>query len=139
MINQIVNYLRLNPRNKIIISESEIDGVKYFDVGLEFAKVLIDFPPSKHFALKANMELGKLLDGAGFNFKDHTPALAIKNIGVLLESELKIDFLSLLNTHSREKALFLKWDGEILGDDLYFLSRNKGNNINIENLSHIII
>ena len=64
---------------------------------------------------------------------------ALSNIGILIEPELKQDLTRLMEKHSNGNVLFIKWDGEIDQDNLYFLSKEKGIKINIKNLSQILI
>jgi hypothetical protein len=65
--------------------------------------------------------------------------LAISNIGILLEPELKQDFNRFLEKHSNSNILFVKWDGEFDQENLYFLSKENGFKIDIKNLSHIAL
>jgi hypothetical protein len=65
--------------------------------------------------------------------------LSIENIGVLFEPELKLDFASLLDSYSQNNVLFVKWEGEIDAENIYFLTKEKGIKKNIKNLSHIVI
>lgn len=140
MTNNIESYLQLNPRNKLIISRDEIAGINYLDVGVKFSQILSEIPLEKHFAMNAKLELERLLDEATSTYENlHLSVLALKNPGILLEPDLKLDFPSLLDRYSKENALFLKWDGEVDGGKLYFLSREKGVKINIKNLSHLIV
>jgi hypothetical protein len=57
----------------------------------------------------------------------------------LFEPELKVDFNNLLEKYSNTNALFVKWEGVIDNENLYFLSKEKGIKININKLSHIAI
>ncbi len=140
MNNQIESYLQLNPRNKIIISKGEVVDVKYLDVGSEFSEILMEITTEKHFALKAKIALESLLEKSTGPYENKSySVLALKNLGILFEPDLKLDFLSLLDRQSKENALILKWDGEVDSGKLYFLSREKGVKINIKNLSHLII
>jgi len=52
---------------------------------------------------------------------------------------LKLDFFAILDKYSRSNLLFIKWEGEIDEENLYFLSKIKGEKINIKNLSYIAI
>ena len=89
--------------------------------------------------MRAKEVLGNIFDS---NLSDSDilgKHLAIQNLGVLFEPELKIDFLSLIDKYSSTNALFIQWDGEIENNTLYFLSKQKGQKINIKNLSHIAV
>jgi len=65
--------------------------------------------------------------------------IAIRNCGILLQKELKIDFISFLNSHSKNQLLIIYWEGEIENDKLYFLSKVDGAEIDISGLSYQII
>ena len=65
--------------------------------------------------------------------------VAISNPGILFEPELKIDFGQFLRNRSANNTLFIKWEGDIDSDWIYFLSREKGIKTSIRNLSYIAI
>jgi len=64
---------------------------------------------------------------------------AITNLGILFEKTLKFDFIHFLDAHSKNQTLFIYWEGEVDKNKLYFLSKNKGLQFDITNISHITL
>lgn len=89
--------------------------------------------------MKVTSELDKILNDSLINHSNYGRMIAISNIGILLEPNLKQDLRVILEKYSNNNTLFVKWDGEIEGDYLYFLSKEKGIKISIHELSHIAI
>lgn len=139
MKSTVRNYLNANPRNKLIIGRNYYSDLSYLNLGLEFAQVLSSASTNRHFPLKAKTLLDELLDSSVRTTSEAENTLAIENIGILFEPDLKVDFHALIDQHSKHNAIFLKWDGEIENDNLYFLTIENGLKINIKDISHIII
>jgi len=89
--------------------------------------------------MRVSSELDRILNAAISNHDLFGKYLSIENLGILFEPELKIDFNRLLDSYSQNNALFVKWDGEIDSENIYFLTKENGIKINIKNVSHIAI
>jgi hypothetical protein len=89
--------------------------------------------------MRVSSELDRILHAAISNHDLFGKYLSIENLGVLFEPELKIDFNRLLDSYSQNNALFVKWDGEIDAESIYFLTKENGIKINIKNVSHIAL
>ncbi len=139
MEDYIFNYINNQTRNKIIVLKNNFLELDFVDVGLVLSKCLHDFTSDEKIAVKTHLFLEEKLD---YSIKVHSKYgkyLAIKNLGILFEKELKLNFCSILDKYSRSNLLFIKWEGEIDEENLYFLSKIKGEKINIKNLSYIAI
>lgn len=137
-MDRIAQFIKIKPRNRLVIVNDDSVDVKYMDIGNKLSKQLrceID----KNISLKALMALDKILELNLKYSEDLGNFLAIKNIGILLENDLKIDFRMILEKYSRDTTLIVKWEGEIEPSSLYFLSKEKGIRINLTGISHIII
>ncbi len=139
MRNNILTYLQGSSRNKLIISFEEIPGIHYLNIG----EVLSEFLNSRNVVswnpLKIKDDLHKILAESIEQNSEFGKILSIKNVGILLEGELQIDFTHFLEQYSLHTPLFLIWNGEYDENTLYFLSKEKGKKISIKNLSFIII
>ena len=136
---EITTYLNSQSRNKVIFHSSPIDNVDSNDIGRLLAESIKGIKDDKRLSLKTSIILDEIFDTSEVTHQDLGRILAIKNFGIIFESELKLDFLHLLDKYSRTNALFIQWEGEIENNTLYFLSKQKGQKINIKNLSHIAI
>jgi len=136
-LERINSYIKTNPRNKIIIYYEEVQFSNVVDVGKTFARILQNIKVNKHFALKAKDKLYQFLTNTIINHSDFGEVIAIKNLGILFEKELNIDFIKLVDDFSKNNCLFINWEGDYEHGKLYFLNKNSGIEINIEHLSHI--
>lgn len=135
--NTILNFIKSTARNKLIIHKEKLPGIVSINLGFVFSKEIKSIPPQKHFGLIAKEKLNNLLYGHIHRHEILGEYLAIENIGILFEPQLKIDLLSFLEYHSKNTSLFLMWPGDIEGDQLYFLTRQNGIEINLKNISHL--
>ena len=137
MKEKILPYIQGSSRNKLIISIEEITGIHYLNIG----EVLSEFLNSRNVdtwhPIKIKDELHKILSESIVQNSEFGEVLSIKNVGILLERELQIDFLHFLEQYSLQTPLFLLWNGDSDENTLYFLSKEKGKKISIKNLSFI--
>ena len=137
--DNILSYLKSTARNKIVLFREDIPGIESFDIGIAIAEKIANLLDDRKLSFKAKNEIDKLFSSILINHETFGKLMAISNIGILFEPDLKIDILSLFERFSCDNALFIKWDGEIEAGNLYFLSKNNGIKINLKNISHIII
>ena len=137
MRDNILTYLRGSSRNKLIISHEEIPGIHYLNIGEDISDFLNSRNADSWHPLKINDKLHKILSESLEQNSEFGEILSIKNVGILLEGELQIDFLHFLEQYSLQTPLFLLWNGDSDENTLYFLSKEKGKKISIKNLSFI--
>ena len=93
MKEKILPYIQGSSRNKLIISIEEITGIHYLNIG----EVLSEFLNSRNVdtwhPIKIKDELHKILSESIVQNSEFGEVLSIKNVGILLERELQIDFL----------------------------------------------
>jgi len=138
-MNNLLDYLSSQSRNKLVIHKQQLDTIKSINVGALISEAISNFIDDKRLSLRVTQIIDEIFDTSKVTHQDLGRILAIKNFGIIFESELKLDFLYLLDKHSRNSTLFIQWDGEIEKNTLYFLSKQKGKKIDIKNLSHIAI
>ncbi len=136
--NKINAFINSYARNKLVVYQGEIESIASVDVGKELSLLLGNVIEDIRLSMKAKLLVENLFNSSIQNHSDFGQILALKNIGILLEPELKIDFANLLDQASRTNPLFLQWEGEVQDNKLYFLS-NEGIEIDIKNLSHIVL
>lgn len=135
----ILSYIEFYSRNKIVFYKNEIPGIKFLDVGKILSKEIDEILFDNQISLKTHFIIEELFSSSITNDSGYGKYLAIQNVGILFETELKTDFLQILDKYSSSNTLFVKWDGEIENGILYFLTKEKGQKIDIKNLSHIVI
>ncbi|TDP61175.1 hypothetical protein [Flavobacterium dankookense] len=134
---KIIDYLKSNSRNKIVIHRNPIDILNPIDIGLELAKQIEVLTNDNRFTLKAKSILDELISHSIYRNHQFGDTISIKNVGILFEPSLKFDFYSFIDNLSKTNCLFIQWDGETDKENLYFLTKSNGIKINIKNLSNI--
>jgi hypothetical protein len=139
-INQaIADYIKSQSRNKIIFYSQDISALQSLNVGLRISESIYNLNEPGRIAMRVLSELDGILNAAIYQHNVFGRYLSIENIGVLFEPELKLDFANLLDNYSQNNVFFVKWEGEIDAENIYFLTKENGIKINIKNLSHILI
>lgn len=126
---EIAHYVEQNTRNKIVLCKTSIDGIQYINVGRFVARLL----QAGVSALDACQQLfahQAYIDEAIGRY------LALYNVGILLEPELKIDLRNLLDTQSKNQCLLIRSDAEITDDIFWWLSANSGISFSLFGLSY---
>ena len=131
-INEITTYLHESTRNKIVLCKNNIDGIDFINVGKELAMLLGDNP---YEVDGFESMYRQVLDKSNYNDQIGT-YLAIENIGILFEPELKLDLWSVLNYYSKNQCLIIKTDSTIENDILYFINSTDGVSVNLQGLSY---
>ena len=139
IINTITDYIQSQARNKVIFHSQDLSDLITVNVGLRISENIYNFKEPGRISMRVSSELDRVLNAAISNHDLFGKYLSIENLGILFEPELKIDFNRLLDSYSQNNALFVKWDGEIDAENIYFLTKENGIKINIKNVSHIAI
>ncbi len=137
MKDRLLTYLQGSSRNKLVITSEKIPGVHYLDVGETLSISLANSEPTSWNSMKIKSEISKLFAESIEDHAEYGSILSIENIGILLESEVQFDFKHFLEQYSRDMAIFLKWDGDHDESTLFFLTKNKGIKIPLNNLSYM--
>lgn len=135
----ITEYINSYSKNKIIIHRELIPDVNSIDIGFLLSQSIYNWIDDSKLSMKVTSELDKILNDELVSHTSYGRTIAISNIGILLEPSFKQDLRAILEKYSNNNTLFVKWNGEIENGYLYFLSKEKGIKININELSHIIV
>lgn len=134
-IDNIAQYLQQNTRNKIVFCREHIEGLKFIDIGHELS-LIIGIPNG----LICGYETAyKQIFNQGFYDDTLGPYLAIENIGILFEPEMRLDLRSVIDTYSRDICLIIKSDAIIQNNILHFLSPGDDAKIDLQGLSYTIL
>ncbi|MBC6368013.1 hypothetical protein [Algoriphagus sp. AK58] len=136
---KIKSYISAISRNRIVFHQTIISDLEYVDLGKELSKAIFNQMNQTKLSMRALVELEKILEKGVKNHYKYGTCLAICNLGILFEPELKLDFSGFLDKYSKNNVLFVKWEGEADSDHLYFLTIQNGIKISIKNISHIKI
>lgn len=112
---EVATYVKQDLRNKIVFSKQFIEGLQYLNVGLTLAKMLRDNSlPS--------LAIPQLLSSAEKEDESVGRYLAIFNIDILFEPELKLDVGNLFDSYSKNQCLVIQADSENVLNNIIHLS-----------------
>ncbi len=137
--NNIIAYLKSQSRNKIVFYRTDIPQIKAVDIGKVLTRAIYNFKDENKLSQKVTDEINKILNDSITEHNTYGKILAIENIGILMEPELKQDFVRILENFSINNVFFLKVTGEIDDNHIYFQTKEKGIKINIKHLSYILL
>ena len=106
VLTDIKDYIAQTTRNKIVICRDSIGGLKFINVGYDLSKLL-----SKN-SYNYEEAVSSILDET---FHDETIGnyLALTNIAILFEPELKINVSDILDAYSKNQCLIIHTDMDI--------------------------
>lgn len=108
---EIASYAKQGLRNKIALCKERIEDLEYLNVGWSFARLL-------RAGKLPDSAIRKLLSSSVEEDKDIGRYLAICNIGILWEPELKLDIGNLLDGYSRNQCLIIQSNNTALSQSL---------------------
>ena len=136
----INSFLKKSPRNRLIIlSQEKPDELSSVDIGLELSKAIEKQITHKQISMVVFDVLETIMQNCEKTHPEIGKYTAISNLGILFEKALKFDFIHFLDAHSKNQTLLIYWEGEVDKNKLYFLSKNKGLQFDITNISHITL
>ena len=138
MTEAIHEFLSSGSRHKLIVCSSELDGLSYADIGQLLSLKIKSESTASKISLIAQSELEEIMTNSTHMHENLGVYIALKNLGILLEPDLKLDFTAFLSRYSATNPLFIQWKGAIKQDKLHFLTEENGITINLDNISHII-
>ncbi|MBK7095333.1 MAG: hypothetical protein IPH57_09920 [Saprospiraceae bacterium] len=106
IINTIEDYIKSQSRNKIIFHSQDIFEIESVNIGLRISESIYNFKEPGRIAMRVLSELDKILNAAISHHDVFGRYLSIENIGILFESEVKLDFSQLLDRYSQNNVLF---------------------------------
>ena len=139
LTEKVLNYISSHARNRIVFHQNKISNFDYVDVGHTLSEAIYNLKDKSKLPMRVLSQLDRIFEDGIKNNDAIGRYLAINNLGILFEPDLKLDFLKLIDKYSLNQVLLIKWDGEIESNMLFFLTKENGVKINIQNLSHINI
>ena len=138
MIKQISQYLSIDLRHKLFFVSSQDHGINFADIGFLLSKAIENNLDSKHLSLLADEKLEKFIKDNVISNPEIGKYVAIRNIGILFEPELKLDLRAKFDSWSKSYILIVDAkDGMIINDTFYLASaQNTSYSINLSEISH---
>ena len=136
----INSFLKKSPRNRLIIlSQEKPDELAFVDMGIELSTAIEKQINHKQISMVVFDVLETIMQNSEKTHPEIGKYTAISNLGILFEKPLKFDFIHFLDSHSKNQTLFIYWEGEVDKNQLFFLTKNKGLQFDISNISHITL
>lgn len=133
--NEITKYVQQNTRNKIVFCHEDIDGITFVNVGLNLSQLLAN---DESFVNGYQLLCNRILNQPLYN-KNIGKYIALENIGILFEPELKLDLHNIIESFSHNQCLIIKSDAEISDDKFYFLTPDDSITISLSGISYKLI
>ena len=121
-----------NTRNKLVFCDHNIDELHFVDVGFELSLRL------SLSSFDDDSALADLLGHSSYHDKIGS-YLAISNIGILFEPELKFNIRNILDSYSKNNVLIIQSDAEIQNGMFYFLKQSDRSSVNLQGLTYLIV
>lgn len=135
----IESYLKSGSRNKLVFCKTIPPDLIPLNLGKSLSKAIYPFLRESKLPMIVAEKVDELFKNSSYNHPTFGKILVISNIGILFEPKLKINFQNLITMYSLTNILFVLWDGELENGQLYFLTKENGIQINIVEISHILI
>ena len=118
-INILRNSVTKQGTNILFFAASEIDGIHYCDIGLTLSSLIKDRIWNRNLSIITNDALDSIIRKNVRNEESIGNYIAIRNIGILFEPELKLNVHDKLRKYSREQTLVVNMEGRVQKN--YFL------------------
>ncbi|MDE6480269.1 MAG: hypothetical protein K2L45_08355 [Muribaculaceae bacterium] len=139
MRERIAQYLNYDPRNKLIFAPSLDRHLQSVDVGFELSKAIEADLSSKHLPMVAEDSLNTILRHAVKKDEIIGDYIAIENWGILFETALKLNIVSIFDSHSKSNALILVDCGQADNENFHLVSKHFNTTFPIGNLHPYIL
>lgn len=138
MIKQIAQYLSMGLRHKLFFVESQDNDINFTDIGFHLSRAIENNLDNKHLSLFADERLEELIKANIISNSEIGKYLAIRNIGILFEPELKLDLRAKFDSWAKSYVLIIDAkEGMIINNIFYLASaRNSLYSINLSEISH---
>ena len=123
MRERIVQFLKYQPRNKLVFTPLLDSCLHSGDVGYELSVLIQEDLSSPQLPFIAEDKLHSLIRNSTKNDDTIGEYVALSNWGILFEPELKLNLLSLLDSYSKSRTVILVNCGEGNNEDFYLVNR----------------
>ena len=129
---EISELVAQNTRNKLVFCDHSIDELHFVDVGFELSLRL------SQSSLDDDSALADVLGQSSYHDKIGS-YLAISNIGILFEPELKFNIRNIIDSYSKNHVLIIQSEAEIYDGIFYFLKHTDKCSVNLQGLTYLIV
>lgn len=138
MIKQISKYLSVGLRHKLFFVSSQDHDVKFVDIGFNLSKAIENNLENKYLSLLADEKLEELIKSNVVSNPEIGKYVAIRNIGILFEPELKLDLRAKFDSWAKSYVLIVDAKEGIMINNTFYLASayNSSYSINLSEISY---
>lgn len=136
---KIAQFLNYDPRNKLIFTPHADPRLQTIDVGFELARLIQNDLESSHLPMIAEDNLNSILRKSLVYDDVIGNYVAIENWGILFEPALKLNLVSIFDSHSKSNALILVDSGQADYENFHLVSKHFNTTFPIGNLHPYIL
>src|SRR5690554_849873 len=119
-MTKIPSFINSQARNKLVIHDKEVFGLEYLDVGRSLANKIKSITSDTRLGMKSINLIEEIFSDAKKESDLYGRYLAIYNLGILFENDLKIDFIHLLTKYSLLKRYSLNGKEKLKTESFIF-------------------
>ena len=139
MREKIAQYFNYDPRNKLIFAPRLDRHLQSVDIGFELSKCIESDLTSPHLPMIAEDYLNTILRRSVKEDPIIGDYVALENWGILFEPALKLNLVSIFDSHSKSKSLILVNCGQADYENFYLVSKHFNTTFPIGNLHPYIL
>ena len=136
---RIAQFLKYQPRNKLVFTPQLDSHLYSVDVGYELSTLIHEYLDSPQLSLIAEDKLHSIIRNSTRNDDTIGEYVALSNWGILFQPELKFNLLSLLDSYSKSRTVILVNCGEGDNEDFYLIDRFFKTRLHWESLKPYIL
>ncbi len=138
MIQQIAQHLSVELRHKLFFVSSQDNDINFADIGYNLSRAIEDNLDNKHLSLFADEKLEELIKGNVISNPEIGKYVAIGNIGILFEPELKFDLRAKFDSWAKSYVLIVDAKEDMIINNTFYLAsaRNSPYSINLSEISY---
>ncbi len=134
-IGEIERYIKQGNRNRIVICHEIIEGLSFFNVGYAFARALKDATKS----VNGYNLLCSIIEKFYCHDNQLGKYLALDNINILFEPDLRLDIHNFLDSYSRNQCLIIKTEMQVIVGNLCYHGNLDGFSVSLKGLSYLTL
>jgi hypothetical protein len=130
----VIQFIQSASRNKIVFCHKLIDGIDFVNVGRDLSLQIIGKSDFDDLQGEVNRTLSRTSENT-----DIGRYLALYNIGILFEPELKLNLRSILDNYSKDQTLFICDEGQVVDGIFHFFEPSSLFSVDLTGMAFIII
>ena len=122
MIKQIAQYLSVELRHKLFFVSSQDNDINFTDIGFHPSKAIENSLDNKHLSLFADEKLEEIIKDNITESPEIGKYVAIRNIGILFEPELKLDLRAKFDSWAKSYVLIVDVNEGMIINNTFYLT-----------------